>query len=581
MTLITLEELARSLCVAIGGGIAGQLVVAMPGSAIWLLPAGAAVAGCALTVPEIRAEVASTLPMLAAAGQRVRHALPGGQRRALPTSQAEDAPSTSSSAATHPANAAVPPSTSAAKGEQLIPTLESTPHRLIIGHTRGGKTTLMHHMATSWAQQGERVLVADPDAAPGLWPGCTVTGHGDDLESITRMLEEVKVEVAARRKARAQGTRQFPPLHLVIDEAQDVLPAIEGGLELFEDIARRGGKLNIRMTVGVQDKQVRTLGLQGKSEVLRNLQVADVLKNREGQRVAMIRDAETGQKISLAVPDLPNPERLIKPVEPLRGELKPGLMDYPRRDSGSCVNDALAQLIGRDPGLRSWIDGVEIPELAAQFGLRFINGTQLTMEDIVTPGPCAVCFTTGDGVGHVEYTTNPLALLQAMGNPGLLGMFRPGATSPTSKVAPDPDPLLAALLNTSVPSAAGRPETENPVSVSNPHVQRNENSHTQTRVTVTPERNGGGAVVKIFAQAMAGRSRGGPVRGRGLNMRQRRIRIAREQKAEVLRQAYAEARASGIPSFRKAYADLGGNRAEALAAWQAAAPPTKAASAKA
>lgn len=563
MTLITLEELARACCVAIGGGIAGQMVVALPGSALWILPAGAAVAGCALTVPEIRAEVGNTLPLLAAAGKRARQRLPGGQPRALPTTESDAPPASSSAAA---------PLRSDERGE-LLPTLESTPHRLIIGHTRGGKTTLMHHMATSWAQAGERVLVADPDAAPGLWPGCTVAGHGDDLEAITGMLEGVKVEVAGRRKARAQGTRQFPPLHLVIDEAQDVLPAIEGGLELFEDIARRGGKLNIRMTIGVQDKQVKTLGLQGKSEVLRNLQVADVLKNREGQRVAIIRDAETGQKVSLAIPALPDPERLIKPVEPLRGELKPGLMDYPRRDSGSCVNDALAQLIGRDPGIRSWIDGVEIPELAAQFGLHFINGTQLTMEDIVTPGPCAVCFTTGDGVGHVEYTTNPLELLEAMDNPGLLGMFRPGATS---KTAPDPDPLLAALLAVPAPTPAAvstaleRDRHGPTVSVSvSEHVDTGHgHGHGHTPVTIN---------VQASATGAPGHGRARPRSRGGLDMRRRRERnmqAAAQATRRELDTAYAEAKAVGM-SYRKAYALIGGNSDAARAAWKAAPPPSK------
>jgi hypothetical protein len=117
--------------------------------------------------------------------------------------------------------------------------------------------------------------------------------------------------VTTRRKARALGQRTFPVLHVVIDEAQDVLPILAGGLDLFEDVARRGGKLNIRITVGVQDKQVRTLGLEGKSALLSNLQIADVLKGRDGQRVAILRDAATGAKVTIPVPDLPDPERLI------------------------------------------------------------------------------------------------------------------------------------------------------------------------------------------------------------------------------------------------------------------------------
>ena len=193
----------------------------------------------------------------------------------------------------------------------LVQTLEESPHRLIIGHTRGGKTTLMHHMATSWAAHGERVLVADPDAAPGLWPGCAVAGAGDDLEAIGELLNQVQGEVTHRRADRAQGVREFAPLHLVVDEAQDVLPAIPGAMALFEDIARRGGKLNIRLTVGVQDRQVKTLGLEGKSALLSNLQVADVMKGRDGQRVAVLRDAVTGERSTVPIPDLPNPERLI------------------------------------------------------------------------------------------------------------------------------------------------------------------------------------------------------------------------------------------------------------------------------
>ena len=98
----------------------------------------------------------------------------------------------------------------------LVQTLEESPHRLIIGHTRGGKTTLMHHMATSWAAHGERVLVADPDAAPGLWPGCAVAGAGDDLEAIGELLNQVQGEVTHRRADRAQGVREFAPLHLVV-----------------------------------------------------------------------------------------------------------------------------------------------------------------------------------------------------------------------------------------------------------------------------------------------------------------------------------------------------------------------------
>ncbi|MEI7537287.1 MAG: type IV secretory system conjugative DNA transfer family protein [Comamonadaceae bacterium] len=222
-------------------------------------------------------------------------------------------------------------------------TLEESPHRLIIGHTRGGKTTLIHHMATAWAARGERVLVGDPDAAPGLWPGCEVRGAGDDVAAIEELLTLVAAEVSTRRAARAQGQRSFPPLHLVIDEAQDVVPVLPGALALVEDVARRGGKLGVRLTLGVQDKQVGTLGLDGKSHLLRNFQTADVLKDRTGQRVAVLRDAVTGERVTYAIPPLTDPESLIRrataPVPAEQDALLATLLASaipPHQDAGEC-----------------------------------------------------------------------------------------------------------------------------------------------------------------------------------------------------------------------------------------------------
>lgn len=361
MTLITLDELARGTLLLTFGGLSGLVAtVTAPGSALWLLPAAVGVAGGALTVPEVRQEVARALPalgerrrqLLASTAHLVRRpALAGGSpERAQGQEAAQEA---------------------GAPAGELVEALEGSPHRLIIGHTRGGKTTLIHHMATSWAARGERVLVGDPDAAPGLWPGCTVRGAGDDVESIGELLGIVAAEVEGRRLARAQGVRRFEPLHLVIDEAQDVLPALDGGLELFEDVARRGGKLNIRMTIGVQDKMVGTLGLKGKSEVLRNLQVADVLKNREGRRVAVLRDAETGQKVSMPIPQLTDPESLIT-VARSATTTTTDLRSMPAAAPSPALSPAAAPVTSADPTVSAMcldlLDGLLAESLSSALG---------------------------------------------------------------------------------------------------------------------------------------------------------------------------------------------------------------------
>jgi hypothetical protein len=481
MSLITGEELARGLLIGIFGGAAGLCTVALPGSALWLLPAGIAVGGCALTVPEVRQEVTRALPALPVP-PRLR-ALPDLLRRPSAALARLTGPGTASTPKPSAVTGTAPQPTPAAD-DDLVETLAGTPHRLIIGHTRGGKTTLIHHMATEWAAQGERVLVGDPDAAPGLWPGCEVRGYGDDINAIGELLTIVQAEVIQRRAARAQGVRRFAPLHLIIDEAQDVLPALDGGLELFEDVARRGGKLNIRMTVGVQDKQVRTLGLEGKSELLRNFQVADVLKSRDGRRVAVLRDAETNQRVTMPIPALTDPETLI--ITPPAPQAAPAA---PRRAE---------------------------------------TGTTIT---------------------------NAPAVSRAV---------------PVS--ADEADDLLASLMAEIAPSASGQPNNTTGVTVTVTDSAGNGHGNNPASAQITTAGNGPG--VTIYAQAYApaasapGRNRAR--RERGLDMRRRHKKSQAARARTELAEAYAAARAGGVPSFRAAYRDLGGNRAEALAAWQAA-----------
>lgn len=201
--------------------------------------------------------------------------------------------------------------------DPLLQTLEAEPHRLIIGRSRGGKTTLIHEMATHWADEGARVIVCDPDAMPGLWPGCTVVGAGNKVAEIEKVLKVTAQEYQRRQEARGQGQVDFRPIHVVIDEAHEVLPVIDGGLKIFNDLTRRGAKHGIHLTIGVQDKQVSTLGLQGQSELLKNFIVADVLKDSQGQRKAVIADAVTGKRTAWQIPQMRDPMSLVKtPAQP-------------------------------------------------------------------------------------------------------------------------------------------------------------------------------------------------------------------------------------------------------------------------
>jgi hypothetical protein len=198
-------------------------------------------------------------------------------------------------------------------------------HLLFIGHTGGGKTTLVHWLATRRAELGTRVIVCDPDAAPGLWPGCEVYGYGNDFTAINTALGMVAQEVERRRKLRGSGQqRQFPPLHLVIDEYQDTATDCPLAKELVEDVLRRGRKLGVRLVIGVQDKLVKTMGFEGKGDLRKNFSyVVELRKDRSDQRWATLTATGDDEGVTYAVPHLPDPEKLIEQVSTLSNLLTP------------------------------------------------------------------------------------------------------------------------------------------------------------------------------------------------------------------------------------------------------------------
>ncbi len=178
-------------------------------------------------------------------------------------------------------------------------------HALIIGQTRAGKTTITHFIATSRAKLGHRVIVCDPDAAPGMWPGCEVSGYEDDFAAIEQTLQALRPELTARRTARSRRTKaRLTPLTLVLSEAGDIMNRCPTARDIFEQVLRRGGKLNISLLVDVQDRQRDTLNIPGATHLLKNFEEQVEVYREAGQR----RVRYAGQ--AFPVPDLPNPEEL-------------------------------------------------------------------------------------------------------------------------------------------------------------------------------------------------------------------------------------------------------------------------------
>jgi hypothetical protein len=198
-----------------------------------------------------------------------------------------------------------------------LSTLTQALHLLVIGHSQGGKTTLIHELARQLAVAQAKVVVCDPDAAPGLWQCCAVYGSANELATIDHALGEVRVEVERRRKLRGSGQqRTFSPLYLVIDEYQDIgrVGGCPEARPLVEDILRRGGKLNVHLIIGVQDKQVKTMGFEGHVDLRRNFTfVVEVRADRAGQRWAtVIEPTDEEATATYAVTALPDMEQLVE-----------------------------------------------------------------------------------------------------------------------------------------------------------------------------------------------------------------------------------------------------------------------------
>lgn len=190
-------------------------------------------------------------------------------------------------------------------------------HLLLVGFSGGGKTTLMHALAMRLVRGGHTVIVLDPDAAPGLWRGCTVVGAGDNWPQMQQVIKKLHSEVVYRRQLRARGQRDFEDIYVLVDEYADVHDNCEQARPFVEDLLRRGRKLGIHLFLGVQDRLVRTMGFEGQGELRRNFTyVVDVKKDQaSGQRIwTLEQNNDRSSAVDVLAPRLPDPERLVTPV---------------------------------------------------------------------------------------------------------------------------------------------------------------------------------------------------------------------------------------------------------------------------
>jgi|JFJP01.1.fsa_nt_gi DNA segregation ATPase FtsK/SpoIIIE and related proteins len=154
----------------------------------------------------------------------------------------------------------------------------SIPHILLLAPTGWGKTTNGGYILSKLPGD---MIVIDPHAEPNQWANIPVLQpktfrDGNkvkrDYSNIARFLESIEGLMADRYERRSQGDNNFTPLNLVIDE----FPACITGLsqcgfnfgDWFASLLFEARKVKIRLVLLTQGKSVKSLNIEGRSEVL-------------------------------------------------------------------------------------------------------------------------------------------------------------------------------------------------------------------------------------------------------------------------------------------------------------------------
>jgi hypothetical protein len=148
-----------------------------------------------------------------------------------------------------------------------LPKLEGG-HVMIVAPSGAGKSMAMREIIDH--RRGD-VIVLDPHYTPGAWGDVTVIGAGRDFDAISRFVQYMRDNLDKRATARANGQRHFQPITIMAEE----LPAVVGGsddtvVEVWRQWMREGRKFGLFMVIVTQSTRVRTLGIEGEGDVLKN-----------------------------------------------------------------------------------------------------------------------------------------------------------------------------------------------------------------------------------------------------------------------------------------------------------------------
>jgi hypothetical protein len=141
----------------------------------------------------------------------------------------------------------------------------SFPHLLVIAPTGGGKTSLAEYLLSLLPGICE---VVTTKAKSSQWRNLKITGIPRNFEEIEERLERI-VELMTERCSDLDSL-QFPSeqLNIAIDELPAIAANTDSAIPSILTLAREAREAMIRVVILSQGKNVKTLGIEGQSDLL-------------------------------------------------------------------------------------------------------------------------------------------------------------------------------------------------------------------------------------------------------------------------------------------------------------------------
>jgi len=141
----------------------------------------------------------------------------------------------------------------------------NTGHILISGETGSGKSTLVKSLMTK--RTDHRVVVLDNHLKYGEWSGYRTYS---DVETICTVIRNSWKMMEKRKEQARMQEVTFEPITLIIDEVPVIVDYDKDALHYMSKLIREGRKYGIFVCLIAQDTQVKTLGIEGQSQLLKN-----------------------------------------------------------------------------------------------------------------------------------------------------------------------------------------------------------------------------------------------------------------------------------------------------------------------